>query len=147
MSGLSSLLRRCFTITLLLAGVTYATEEWIESVPAGDGYVVMAVVEPGTSGGEVCGKGGGQHVDFRIDFGPDLQLSVNGAPGVPFDPGATYAVHVECMSVGGLWFATTRVMNMTAGGALVCEQIAYPIPGPGDRVRAAGAAVHQLDVQ
>jgi len=148
MNGLSSVLGRIAAVALLIAGVTQATEEWTESVPGGDGFVVVATVEPGVEGAEVSGKGDGQgHVNFRVNFGADLQLSVNGLPGAGFDPMATYSVVVECANVGGQWLATTRVMNVTAGGIVVCEQIGHPIAGGAGYVRAAAATGQQLDVQ
>jgi len=134
--------RRCAVFVIALVGSTQAAEA--EAVV---GHSVAAILVPGARGAEVCGKGHQSgHIDFRVDFGADLKLSVNGGPGVGFDPDATHLVRIECESVGGAWFATTRIRDLGAGGALVYEQVAQPIAGPGEEVGVAAAAVLLLDV-
>jgi hypothetical protein len=128
------------------AGAALAAEASVVAVPAGNAYVVTAILVPGSGGAEVCGDTNGQgHIDFRIGFGSDLNLSVNGVAAGAFDPGAAYRVTVTCQRLGCEWFATTNVANQ-ATGALVFQQQSYPILGSTE-VRVAAEHVVQLTVQ
>lgn len=129
------------------AGVALAAEIWVEDVPAADAYFVAATVVPGPGGAEVCGSDKEQgHVDFRIGFGSDLKLTVNGIDAGTFVPCATYRVTIVCQRIGGQWFATTNVLNQTTG-LPVFQQMNYAMPGGADEVRAVAGDVIQLSVQ
>jgi len=140
---------------VLLAGVLSASQETTEGDcgrGADSGHVTFraatSVLMPGASGSELHGKGGSDgHIDFRVDFGADLLLSANGGAGVGFDPSATYSVLVEWGNADGVWLATTRVWNLSAGGVLVYEQLSHPIAGGADEVRVDAQVVYDLDVR
>jgi hypothetical protein len=130
-----------------LASVAAAAEICAVDVPAGDAYVVTAVLVPGCGGAEVCaGDKDEGHVDLRIGFGGDLSLSVNGLDAGTYDPAAGCLVTIECRKVCGQWLATTRVVNQTTGAA-VYEQMNYRMPGAAEEVRAVAEDVIQLSAQ
>ena len=136
-----------FVLFAAFASVAVAAEIWTVEVPTGDVYFVTAALVPGPGGAEVCAGDKEQgHVDLRIGFGADLDLSVNGLEAGTFDPEAAYLVTVDCRKVCGQWFATTRVLNQ-ATGALVCEQVNYRMPGAAEQVSAVAEDVIQLAVR
>lgn len=136
-----------FVLFATFAVAALAAETWVAAVPAGNAYVVTAVLAPGPAGAEVCGDVTGQdHVDFRVGFGPDLKLSVNGADAGTFVPCATYRVTIVCQRIGCQWFATTSVLNQTTG-LLVFQQMNYAMPGAAEEVRAVAEDVILLCVQ
>jgi hypothetical protein len=134
-----------FVLLAAFAGAALAAEDCVEQVPAGESYSVAAVLMPGPNGGEVADVKGQGHVNFRVAFGADLRVSVNGADAGAFEPGGTYGVNVFCWEAGGQWFATTHVVNQLTG-ELIYEQVGFPMPDAGDRVHAAADHVVQLHV-
>lgn len=143
--GCSPVARGLLCVAMLATAVV-AAELWVVEVPAGNKYVVSAVLVPGVEGGEVCGGGHDQgHVDFRIGF-DGCGITVNGVDAGPFDPSATYGVTVSCFKCGSNWFATTHVVNL-ATGQPVFEQVNYKMPSPAEEVWAAGVDILDLCVQ
>jgi hypothetical protein len=131
-------------IAVLIAGALAADIATAEAPPA-DVYVVSAVLVPGAGGGEVCADVRGQgHVDFRVGFGADHRLYVNGVDAGSYDPHATYGVVVDCRDLGGQWFATTTVVNQGTGSAF--HQACHPIPGAPGEVQVAAEDVLQVNV-
>jgi hypothetical protein len=94
----------------------------------------------------VAGDKDNGHVNFRVAFGADGELSVNGVPAGAFDPGATYKVTVECHKVLFVWVATTVVRNETTGVDQFA-QIGLDLSGATERVRATGMQVMALTVE
>ncbi|HEX5136800.1 MAG TPA: hypothetical protein VFY93_07510 [Planctomycetota bacterium] len=129
-----------------LTGASIAAEVWCEAIPEGDAYSVSCVLVPGFSGADLCGVDyGNEHVDFRVGFGADGRLTVNGADAGCFNPGATYAVTVQCTKMTCGWFANTNVVNVETGEP-VYQQIHYRMPGAASEVRAAADDVQFLGV-
>jgi hypothetical protein len=129
-----------------LAGAAVAAETWTHEVPEHDRYVVVASLVPGCEGADVLGEKGEDHVDFRVGFGVDLLLSVNGVDAGPFDPAATYEVTVSCQRVGPHWFASTVVVNECTGQVAFC-QANYKMPDAATLVRVTAQDVVALNVQ
>ncbi len=146
-SGIAGRARLALVFVVAIAGSALAAETWVQCVPPGNSYVVTAVLVPGCGGAEVCGgdKGDG-HVDFRIGFGTDMSLSVNGICAGEFSPQATYRVTVACQKTGCLWFATTSVVNQSTG-AVVFHQANYPMPAAAAEAWAVADDVMVLSIQ
>jgi hypothetical protein len=135
-----------FVALAAFAAVAIAAETAVQCVPSGDSYVATAVLVPGCGGAEVCGGKDQGHVDFRIGFGVDQHLSVNGDCAGPYCPQGAYRVTVTCERISGQWFATTQVVSLTTG-ALVFSQLNYPMPAGAEDVRVVAQDVVQLSVQ
>jgi len=146
-SGIAGRARLALVFVVAIAGSALAAETWVQCVPPGNSYVVTAVLVPGCGGAEVCGdnKGDG-HVVFRVGFGTDMSLSVNGIWAGEFSPQATYRVTVACQMIGCQWFATTSVVNQSTG-VTVFHQPNYPMAGAAEEVRATADDVVTLGVQ
>jgi len=145
-SGIAARAGLALVCVAAIAGAALAAETCVQCVPPGNSYVATAVLVPGSAGAEVCGGKGFDHVEFRVGFGTDLSLSVNGACAGAYCPQATYRVTVACQKVGCLWFATTSVVNQSTG-VLVFHQPNYPMPVAADEVRAVADDVVVLSVQ
>src|SRR5262245_55199233 len=141
--------RTIWSALVLLAGLagSAAGEASSASVPESAFYAVTATLVPGPAGAELCGTDRGDgHIDFRIGFGSDMRLCVNGVDAGPYDPAACYLVTVECHNVFGQWFATTHITNLSTGG-LVFAQIGLATTGGAEEVVAAAQDVSHLSVQ
>jgi len=133
-----------FLMALVSAAV--AAQVFTVEIPAGaDAYVVTATLVPGSEGAEVLGDRGDGHVQFRVGFGSDLRLSVNGADAGTFNPLATYVVTVSCQRVGNHWFASTVVSN--GAGQAVFSQANYKMPEAATEALAAAPEVDVLNVE
>jgi hypothetical protein len=129
-----------------IAGVAVAAEVWTVEAPEGESYTACCTLAPGADGAEVCGDDRGNgHIDFRVGFGADLNLNVNGVDGGPFNPEATYSIVVQCAKIGCSWFASTTIVN-EATGEPVFQQMNYKMPGAPQEVRAEAADVIGLSI-
>lgn len=146
-SGRSFASRLGLAFVLCSAFALGEVTEVCADVPTGDAFLATGVLVPGINGAELLGGDRGEgHTEFRIRFGADLRLSVNGVDAGQFDPSATYRVTVQCESVGCIWFATTHVVNQTTGIPVFC-QMNYPMLCAAEQVRIVAEDAVQLTVQ
>jgi hypothetical protein len=130
----------------LVATPVAAAEIQVAGIPIASSYTATAVLVPGCGGGEVMGGKSDGHVIFRVAFGADGQLNVNGCQGGEFNPAHTYRVTVHSEQVLCLWFATTEVLNETTG-AVEFLQVGFRFAPGAEQVTAVAEDVISLSVE
>jgi len=136
-----------FLALTLVAGIAWALETETVATPGGNGFVVTAVVTPGSGGAEVYGPGGmrdDQEGCYSVRFEDDWQLTVNGTSGPSFNPNAQYTVVGTFTKINGAWFVDTVVSD---SNGVVMTVNGYSLSAEHDEVNAEAATVHSLSVQ